>query len=104
MNSGNLLFIPLTLFVASILYIVAGLPLLDYDNADVETQKMLWQIFIAMLFTTLLSFMGAVALMLFEDEDKYDYRGVKIEQFVLNSDDKISKEFPTFNEYWNSRR
>lgn len=104
MNSDKLLFIPLALFIISIFYVTAGLTLLDYDNADVETQKMLWQIFIAMMFTTLFSFMGAVAMMLFDWEDQYDYRGIKIEPFVLNSDDKISKEFPTFNEYWNSRR
>lgn len=96
-----LYYVPMILFITSLVFLMGTLPF--YDNADGETQSILWNTFLALMFSTLLSFMIGVGSLLWES-DGYDYYEPKPNPLVLNADDKISKEFPTFNEYWNSRR
>jgi len=81
-------------------FLMATLPF--YDNADGETQSILWHTFVGLMFATIFSFIVGVSILLWDFGGEIEH--LHTEPFILNSDDKISKEFPTFNEYWNSRR
>lgn len=95
-----LYYIPIISFIISIGFLIGISPF--YNDADRETQQLLWNIFVTMIFTTLLTFMLGVGILLWdfgEDCEKL-YTNTP---FTLRSDDKISDEFPTFDEYWEKR-
>lgn len=95
-----LYWIPLGFFITSIGFLMGIIPF--YDNVDSETQAILWHTFLGLMFTTLLSFMAGVGILLWDFGEEVET--MHTEPFILNADDKISEEFPTFNEYWNRRR
>ena len=95
-----LYYIPLGFFITSMVFLMGMIPF--YDGADSETQSIMWNTFLGLMFTTLLSFMVGVGILLWDFGEEVEC--LHTEPFILNADDKISKEFPTFNEYWNSRK
>jgi len=100
-NSNTLFLIPLGLFVISMVYLMALMPF--YDNADGELKKVYWNTFLGLIFSTFTSFCILMMMEVGSWEDVITTTYYNFKPLVLDADDRISDEFPTFNEYWKSR-